>query len=178
MGIGPGDRRRGQARAPAETAETSSARSQTRGVRASIRELTQPAARRKRRVLVVEDDGPIRALIAEICRQQGHDALEAATGANAIELGRAAQPDLARDDSEEIPLTMRECTRSAALAANPERALTRAQLRHTVWGYPHHQDDHSVERRGQRLRRKRSKSPDYGVILDAVSGRGCRLGVR
>jgi DNA-binding response OmpR family regulator len=32
-------------------------------------------------VLVVEDDGPIRALVAEICRQQGHDALEAANGA-------------------------------------------------------------------------------------------------
>ena len=45
-------------------------------------------------MLVVEDDGPIRTLVAEICRQQGHEALEAATGAQAIEFGRASQPDL------------------------------------------------------------------------------------
>jgi DNA-binding response OmpR family regulator len=33
-------------------------------------------------------------LIAEVCRQQGHDVVEAGTGAQAIELGRSSQPDL------------------------------------------------------------------------------------
>jgi DNA-binding response OmpR family regulator len=227
-------------------------------------------------VLVVEDDGPIRALVAEICRQQGHEALEAATGANAIELGRAAQPDLVLVDwvlpdisgtevilelrrqglvcpmvmltgrtnkmdevvglevgaddyitkpfdsrilaarinahlrrttfsasgtgpegritvgamqidnaarrvrvgDDEIPLTMTEFNLIAVLAANPERVLTRAQLRDKVWGYPHDLDDHSVDPHVQRLRRKLSRYSDSGVILDAVPGLGYRLSVR
>jgi DNA-binding response OmpR family regulator len=227
-------------------------------------------------VLVVEDDGPVRALLAELCRQQGHEAVEAATGASAIELGRAAQPDLVlvdwvlpdisgtevilelrrqglvcpmvmltarsnkmdevvglevgaddyitkpfdsrtlaarinahlrrstfssagsgpagiitvgamqidnaarrvRIDEEEIPLTMTEFNLVAVLAANPERVLTRAQLRDKVWGYPHDLDDHSVDPHVQRLRRKLSKYPDSGVILDAVPGLGYRLSVR
>src|SRR5256714_4727205 len=33
-------------------------------------------------------------LVAEVCRLQGHDVVEAGTGAQAIELGRTAQPDL------------------------------------------------------------------------------------
>jgi DNA-binding response OmpR family regulator len=64
------------------------------------------------------------------------------------------------------------------LAANPERVLTRAQLRDKVWGYPHDLDDHSVDPHVQRLRRKLSKYPDSGVILDAVPGLGYRLSVR
>ena len=45
-------------------------------------------------MLVVEDDAPIRTLIAEVCRLQGHDVLEAPNGTVAIELGVSAQPDL------------------------------------------------------------------------------------
>ena len=37
---------------------------------------------------------PVRMLVAEVCRLQGHDVVEAGTGAQAIELGRTAQPDL------------------------------------------------------------------------------------
>src|SRR5437588_13043767 len=33
-------------------------------------------------------------LVAEVCRLQGHDVVEAGTGAQDIELGRSAQPDL------------------------------------------------------------------------------------
>src|SRR2546429_7234696 len=33
-------------------------------------------------------------LVAEVCRLQGHDVIEAGTGAQAIGLGRSAQPDL------------------------------------------------------------------------------------
>jgi DNA-binding response OmpR family regulator len=43
---------------------------------------------------VVEDDAPIRMLIAEVCKLQGHDVLEAGTGAQAIELATGSQPDL------------------------------------------------------------------------------------
>jgi DNA-binding response OmpR family regulator len=227
-------------------------------------------------VLVVEDDAPIRALVAEVVRLQGHDALEAANGAQAIELASTGQPDLVLVDwvlpdisgtevilelrrqgltgpvvmltarsakmdevvglevgaddyitkpfdsrilaarinahlrraalaesgggreglltvgalqidnaarrlklgEDEIPLTMTEFNLLAVLAANPERVLTRAQLRDKVWGYPHDLDDHSVDPHVQRLRRKLSEYTNTGVNLEAVPGLGYRLSVR
>ena len=45
-------------------------------------------------MLVIEDDPDVRTLVAEVVRLQGHDVLEAANGADAIELGTSAQPDL------------------------------------------------------------------------------------
>ncbi|HEV3102638.1 MAG TPA: response regulator transcription factor [Candidatus Dormibacteraeota bacterium] len=227
-------------------------------------------------MLVVEDDAPIRALVAEVVRLQGHDALEAANGAQAIELASTGQPDLVLVDwvlpdisgtevilelrrqgltgpvvmltarsakmdevvglevgaddyitkpfdsrilaarinahlrraalaesgggreglltvgalqidnaarrlklgEDEIPLTMTEFNLLAVLAANPERVLTRAQLRDKVWGYPHDLDDHSVDPHVQRLRRKLSEYTNTGVNLEAVPGLGYRLSVR
>jgi DNA-binding response OmpR family regulator len=227
-------------------------------------------------VLVVEDDAPIRTLVAEVVRLQGHDALEAANGAQAIELASSGQPDLVLVDwvlpdisgtevilelrrqgltgpvvmltarsakmdevvglevgaddyitkpfdsrilaarinahlrraalaesgggreglltvgalqidnaarrlklgDDEIPLTMTEFNLLAVLAANPERVLTRAQLRDKVWGYPHDLDDHSVDPHVQRLRRKLSEYTNTGVNLEAVPGLGYRLSVR
>jgi two-component system response regulator RegX3 len=225
---------------------------------------------------VVEDDAPIRVLVAEVCRLQGHDVLEAATGAQAIEIATGSQPDLVLVDwvlpdisgtevirelrrkgllspmvmltgrttkmdevvglevgaddyitkpfdsrilaarinahlrraalaeagggregvlsigalqidnaarrvriaDEEIPLTMTEFNLLAVLAANPERVLTRAQLRDKVWGYPHDLDDHSVDPHVQRLRRKLSDRASSGVSLEAVPGLGYRLSVK
>src|SRR5229473_8585148 len=69
-------------------------RSPARRIRTSQVQLTTPALRRKRRVLVVEDDAPVRTLVAEVIRLQGHDVLEAANGAQAIELAASGQPDL------------------------------------------------------------------------------------
>jgi DNA-binding response OmpR family regulator len=227
-------------------------------------------------VLVVEDDEPIRTLVAEVVRLQGHDVLEAANGAQAIELASSGQPDLVLVDwvlpdisgtevilelrrqgltgpvvmltarsakmdevvglevgaddyitkpfdsrilaarinahlrraalaesgggreglltvgalqidnaarrlklgEDEIPLTMTEFNLLAVLAANPERVLTRAQLRDKVWGYPHDLDDHSVDPHVQRLRRKLSEYTNTGVNLEAVPGLGYRLSVR
>jgi DNA-binding response OmpR family regulator len=83
-----------------------------------------------------------------------------------------------RVGDEEIPLTMTEFNLIAVLAANPERVLTRAQLRDKVWGYPHDLDDHSVDPHVQRLRRKLAQHPESGVVLDAVPGLGYRLTVR
>jgi DNA-binding response OmpR family regulator len=227
-------------------------------------------------VLVVEDDPDIRALVMEVCRLQGHQVLEAATGAEAIELGTSAQADLVivdwvlpdisgtevilelrrrgvvspmiivtgrssttdevvglevgADDfiskpfdsrilaarinahlrrtvldeasggreevltvgtlqidhlarrvkvgDREIPLTMTEFNLLYVLAANPERVLTRAQLRDRVWGYPHDLDDHSVDPHVQRLRRKLSDVSITDVILEAIPGLGYRLAVK
>ena len=227
-------------------------------------------------MLVVEDDGPIRTLIAEVIRLQGHEVLEAANGARAIELATSGQPDLVLVDwvlpdisgtevivelrrqgivgpvlmltarsakmdevvglevgaddyitkpfdsrilaarinahlrraaliesgggregllavgalqidnaarrvklgDDEIPLTMTEFNLLAVLAANPERVLTRAQLRDKVWGYPHDLDDHSVDPHVQRLRRKLTEYTNTGVNLEAVPGLGYRLSVR
>jgi len=225
---------------------------------------------------VVEDDAPIRTLIAEVVKLQGHEVLEAANGAQAIDLAASGQPDLVLVDwvlpdisgtevilelrrqgltgpvvmltarsakmdevvglevgaddyitkpfdsrilaarinahlrraalaeagggreglltvgalqidnaarrlklgEDEIPLTMTEFNLLAVLAANPERVLTRAQLRDKVWGYPHDLDDHSVDPHVQRLRRKLSEYTNTGVNLEAVPGLGYRLSVR
>ncbi|HEY1456074.1 MAG TPA: response regulator transcription factor [Candidatus Dormibacteraeota bacterium] len=225
---------------------------------------------------MVEDDEPIRQLVAEVCRMQGHEVVEAATGGEAIELATTSQPDLVlidwvlpdisgtevirelrrqglgspmvmltgrttrmdevvglevgaddyitkpfdsrilaarinahlrrsalaeagggregiltigalqidnaarrvRAGDEEIILTMTEFNLLAVLAANPERVLTRAQLRDKVWGYPHDLDDHSVDPHVQRLRRKLSEHAGLGVNLEAVPGLGYRLSVR
>jgi len=227
-------------------------------------------------VLVVEDDAPIRTLVAEVVKLQGHEVLEAANGAQAIELAASGQPDLVLVDwvlpdisgtevilelrrqgltgpvvmltarsakmdevvglevgaddyitkpfdsrilaarinahlrraalaeaggrreglltlgalqidnaarrlklgEDEIPLTMTEFNLLAVLAANPERVLTRAQLRDKVWGYPHDLDDHSVDPHVQRLRRKLSEYTNTGVNLEAVPGLGYPLSVR
>jgi len=226
-------------------------------------------------VLVVEDDAPIRTLIAEVCKLSGHEVLEAANGASAIELASSGQPDIVLVDwvlpdisgtevilelrrqgltgpvvmltarsakmdevvglevgaddyikkpfdsrilaarinahlrraalgesgggreglltvgalqidnaarrlkvgDAEIPLTMTEFNLLAVLAANPERVLTRAQLRDKVWGYPHDLDDHSVDPHVQRLRRKLAEHAESGVTLEAVPGLGYRLSV-
>src|ERR1700686_876424 len=270
------DRRGREARAPVEETQAIIARVATGRFRASEAQLTTPPARRKRRILVVEDDAPIRMLIAEVCKLQGHEALEAATGAQAIELAISTQPDLVLVDwvlpdisgtevirelrrqgllspmvmltgrstkmdevvglgvgaddyipkpfdsrilaarinahlrrsalaeagagregvltigalqidnaarrvkvgDQEIPLTMTEFNLLAVLAANPERVLTRAQLRDKVWGYPHDLDDHSVDPHVQRLRRKLSDLASPGVSIEAVPGLGYRLSVK
>lgn len=225
---------------------------------------------------MVEDDPDVRTLVAEVCRLQGHDVLEASNGAEAIELGTGGQPDLVLVDwvlpdisgtevilelrrqglvspivmltgrstktdevvglevgaddyvtkpfdsrilaarinahlrrtalsevgvgregtltvgelqidnsarrvkvgNEEIPLTMTEFNLLAVLAANPERVLTRAQLRDKAWGYPHELDDHSVDPHVQRLRRKLSDVAHPGVSLEAVPGLGYRLSIK
>jgi len=93
-----------------------------------------------------------------------------------LQIDNAARRVKAGDD--EITLTMTEFNLLAVLAANPERVLTRAQLRDKVWGYPHDLDDHSVDPHVQRLRRKLSERTNTGVSLEAVPGLGYRLSVK
>src|SRR5260370_1070048 len=92
VGAGGGCRWGREARAPDEETEAFVARGATRRVRTSRTQLTASAPRRKRRVLVVEDDAPIRTLIAEVCKLSGHEVLEAADGARAIQLASSAPP--------------------------------------------------------------------------------------
>jgi DNA-binding response OmpR family regulator len=94
----------------------------------------------------------------------------------ALQIDSAARRVKIGDD--EITLTMTEFNLLAVLAANPERVLTRAQLRDKVWGYPHELDDHSVDPHVQRLRRKLAERESAGVSLEAVPGLGYRLSVR
>ena len=277
MGAGRRRRRRGEAGPPDEALEALVARVAKGWIRSSGAQLTATSGRRKRCILVIEDDPDVRTLVAEVCRLQGHDVLEAANGAEAIELGTGGHPDLVLVDwvlpdisgtevilelrrqgvispmvmltgrstktdevvglevgaddyitkpfdsrilaarinahlrrsalteaagtgregiltvgalqidnaarrvkvgNEEIPLTMTEFNLLAVLAANPERVLTRAQLRDKVWGYPHDLDDHSVDPHVQRLRRKLSDLANPGLSLEAVPGLGYRLSIK
>jgi len=56
--------------------------------------VTAPAARRRKRVLLVEDEPGIRSLVAEVCRGEGYEVIEAATGRQGIEAAGAQQPDV------------------------------------------------------------------------------------
>jgi len=276
LGAGRRDRRRGETGPPDEALEALGARVAQGWIRTSGAQLTSLPGRRKQRILVIEDDPDVRTLIAEVCRLQGHEVLEAANGAEAIELGTGGRPDLVLVDwvlpdisgtevilelrrqgvmspmvmltgrstktdevvglevgaddyitkpfdsrilaarinahlrrtalteagpgregiltvgalqidnaarrvrvgNEEITLTMTEFNLLAVLAANPERVLTRAQLRDKVWGYPHDLDDHSVDPHVQRLRRKLSDLANPGVSIEAVPGLGYRLSAK
>ena len=112
-----------------------------------------------------------RALVVET-----GDVREAVMTVGGLQIDSAARR--LRIGEEEVTLTMTEFNLLAVLAANPERVLTRAQLRDKVWGYPHELDDHSVDPHMQRLRRKLVGRPETGVSLDAVPGLGYRLSVR
>ncbi|HEX2680156.1 MAG TPA: response regulator transcription factor, partial [Candidatus Dormibacteraeota bacterium] len=101
---------------------------------------------------------------------------EGVVNIGALQIDNAARR--VRIGEEEITLTMTEFNLLAVLAANPERVLTRAQLRDKVWGYPHELDDHSVDPHVQRLRRKLADRETTGVSLEAVPGLGYRLSVR
>ncbi len=46
------------------------------------------------RILIVDDDRGIRELLAELLGTEGYEVLQAANGAQAVELARAEQPDL------------------------------------------------------------------------------------
>jgi DNA-binding response OmpR family regulator len=45
-------------------------------------------------VLVVEDDSAVRTLVGEVCRLEGYDVVEAATGGQGLQVARSGEPDL------------------------------------------------------------------------------------
>jgi DNA-binding response OmpR family regulator len=76
-----------------------------------------------------------------------------------------------------LPLTAREFALLAALAAQPGRVFTRAQLLDRVWGDAYY-DDHVVDVHVGNLRRKLEDDPSAPRYLETVRGVGYRLGGR
>jgi DNA-binding response OmpR family regulator len=50
--------------------------------------------RRKKRILLVEDDADIRLMTSEVCKREGYDVVEAANGRTGVQQGASQQPDL------------------------------------------------------------------------------------
>ncbi len=50
--------------------------------------------RRRRRVLVVEDDPAVRAVVGEVCRRDGYDVVEASSGRQALRIVEVNEPDI------------------------------------------------------------------------------------
>lgn len=51
-------------------------------------------ATRERTVLIVDDDGPSRAVLSLVCGSRGHAVIEAASGTDAVEAATRLRPDL------------------------------------------------------------------------------------
>jgi two-component system chemotaxis response regulator CheY len=64
----------------------------TRGVELTYDEMMVPPAGRV--VLIVEDDDPIRAVIADVLRDRGFEAVPASNGADALRLLETVRPDV------------------------------------------------------------------------------------
>jgi DNA-binding response OmpR family regulator len=50
--------------------------------------------RRRRRVLIVEDDPSVRAVVVEVCRRDGYEVAEASRGRQALQIAEANEPDV------------------------------------------------------------------------------------
>jgi DNA-binding response OmpR family regulator len=50
--------------------------------------------RRRRRVLIVEDDPSVRAIVVEVCRRDGYEVSEASRGRQALQIAEANEPDV------------------------------------------------------------------------------------
>jgi DNA-binding response OmpR family regulator len=73
-----------------------------------------------------------------------------------------------------LPLTAREFALLAALAAQPGRVFTRAQLLDRVWGDAYY-DDHVVDVHVGNLRKKIEDDPAEPRYVETVRGVGYRL---
>jgi two-component system, OmpR family, alkaline phosphatase synthesis response regulator PhoP len=78
---------------------------------------------------------------------------------------------------EAVPLTAREFALLAALAAQPGRVFTRAQLLEKVWGAEFY-DDHVVDVHVANLRRKLEDDPNHPTYVETVRGVGYRFADR
>ncbi len=78
---------------------------------------------------------------------------------------------------EALALTAREFALLTALAAQPGRVFTRAQLLEQVWGAEYY-DDHVVDVHVANLRHKIEQDPAHPVYVETVRGVGYRFGPR
>ena len=76
-----------------------------------------------------------------------------------------------------LALTAREFALLAALAAQPGRVFTRAQLLEQVWGTDYY-DDHVVDVHVANLRHKIEPDPTHPAYVETVRGVGYRFGPR
>ena len=76
-----------------------------------------------------------------------------------------------------VPLTAREFALLAALAAQPGRVFTRAQLLERVWGTEYY-DEHVVDVHVANLRRKLEDDPAQPAYVETVRGVGYRFADR
>jgi two-component system response regulator RegX3 len=81
----------------------------------------------------------------------------------------------ARVDGARIELTPSEFRLLASLAAEPERAFTRAELMRTLWQSEHVGDERAVDAHVVKLRRKLERDPAEPRRLVTVRGVGYRL---
>jgi DNA-binding response OmpR family regulator len=56
--------------------------------------VSSPSARKRRKVLLIEDDAAIRAVVAEACRRDGYDVIEASGGRQGVQSAVAGEPDI------------------------------------------------------------------------------------
>jgi signal transduction histidine kinase/ActR/RegA family two-component response regulator len=131
------------------------------------------------RVVVVDDNADLRETLHDILQQRGHEVTAAATGTSALDLARAATPDvmiidigLPQLDGYEVARRVR----AAASAGNPHLvALTgygspEAQRRSREAGFDDHllkpvvleQLDQVLARVAERLKRSRKREPREG----------------
>jgi two-component system alkaline phosphatase synthesis response regulator PhoP len=79
-------------------------------------------------------------------------------------------------DGQLLRLTAREFALLIALAAQPGRVFSRAQLLEQVWGTEYY-DDHVVDVHVANLRHKVEPDPAHPVYIETLRGVGYRLGV-
>lgn len=75
-----------------------------------------------------------------------------------------------------VPLTAREFTLLATMAAHPGRVFTRDQLLERVWGDAYY-DDHVVDVHVGNLRKKIEDDPAHPRFIETVRGVGYRVAV-
>jgi DNA-binding response OmpR family regulator len=81
----------------------------------------------------------------------------------------------ARRGGEVVGLTAKEFDLLWFLASNPNRAFSRDQLMHRVWGYSAALDTGTVTVHVRRLREKLERDPSEPQLLETVWGVGYRL---
>jgi DNA-binding response OmpR family regulator len=81
----------------------------------------------------------------------------------------------ARRDGEVLSLTAKEFDLLWFLATNPNRAFSRDQLMHRVWGYSAAVDTGTVTVHIRRLREKLERDPSRPELLETVWGAGYRV---
>jgi len=78
-------------------------------------------------------------------------------------------------DGRPLSLTMRELQLLAALAARPQRILTREELYDAVWGRPLRRADRSVDVYVSRLRTKLAEAMPGRTLIHTHNGIGYRF---